>query len=81
MFMFIELNNCLTSLELDYDLVVIGIDLIFALAICMVIINVGGGAIIFSIGILKAITTKERIKKLFNQYQTNQTIKNINTKK
>ena len=68
----IELNgSALTSLEPDYDLVVIGTDLIFALAICMIIINIGGGAIIFSIGILKAITTKEKMNKIFNQYATN----------
>ena len=69
----IELNtSASTSSKPDYELLVMSIDLIFALVICMVIINIGGGLIILVIGILKGLTTGRRVQSIYNQYERNQ---------
>ena len=69
----IELNaSASTSSKPDYELLVMSIDLIFALVICMIIINIGGGLIILVIGILKGLTTGRRVQSIYNQYERNQ---------
>jgi len=69
----LEINaSASISSKPDYDLVVMTVDLIFALAICMIIINIGGGLIILIIGTLKALATGRRIQSIYNQYGRNQ---------
>ena len=56
----------------DYDLIVIASDLVFALILSMIVINIGGGLILLTIGALKIATYRKNIKSALDAYVRNQ---------